>query len=89
MGGVADIGCLANYSYFAKFWVALLLTPVLFGITFALYVFYVQKDKTADAKLMREHNDRCFKMFLTGLFLSECMGCLHCARPRAIATLSV
>ena len=78
MGGVADIGCLADYSYFGKFWFALLVVPVLFGVTFAVYCFFVRKDKMVDGsereRLHQEHNDRCFKMFLTGLFLSKWMG---------------
>jgi hypothetical protein len=50
-----------TWSYRPRF--AFMVVPVLLGSTFVVY--FIRKDKTEDIA------DRCIKMALTGLFLSE------------------
>ena len=59
----ADIGCLAKYSYFGKFFFAFLVVPVLLSAT--TIVYFLRRKKTEGIV------DRCIKMALSGLFLSE------------------
>jgi hypothetical protein len=76
-----DIGCLASYSYFSKFTIALCMIPVL--LTIVALVYCLRKRKAKGEQQRTAVKNQCIKMALASMFLSYAfvspnrIPCLH------------